>query len=285
MKFQFTIKNDQVNKAYQKALTQALKSTTIKGFRKGKAPRKLVEEKVGAANLRQQAIESLLPQAYRDQIQKKNLKPISYPSINPVSVEKNSDLVFEAEVAERPQVKLGDYKKLVKAAAKNATQPSQIWTPGQKATASQTKPASDNQEDQLLKAIFDALLDKVALTVPPMLVDREVNRSLTKLLDQVNRLGLKVEDYLESLGKTHQQLKNDYQKTATDNLKLEFILQEIADDLKLQVTGDEIDTIIKSVPDEKSRAALDTPSERLNVAMVLLKRKTVEQLKKLAQAS
>jgi len=61
-------------------------------------------------------------------------------------------------------------------------------------------------------------------------------------------------------------------------LKLELILNEIAQDLKIQVSDQEIDSLIQSVGDEKLRESLKTPSERSGIRSTLRKRKVLDTL-------
>ncbi len=280
MKFKFTVKKADITKAYEEVLQKAVANTTLKGFRKGKAPKKMVEEKVGQNELQKQAIEFLLPAVYIDEVKKRKLNPISYPQINPITVEKNGDWVFEADVIEKPEVKLGDYKKYLKGAAAKT----KLWTPDKQEDPNDNAKKTPQQvEDEKLKIVFDLLLEKTSVEVPKLLVKREVDRMLTTLLEQVNKLGLKIDDYLQTMNKTKESIRADYEKTAQDNIKLEFVLGDIAADLKVQVPDEEIDHLINSLPDEKLKQKVqNSAEERLNVRLALIKRKTVAQLLKIA---
>ena len=63
----------------------------------------------------------------------------------------------------------------------------------------------------------------------PFLVESELNRKLTQLLDDVQKIGLTVDSYLQSKGLTMERLKEQYTREITDMYKLEFILLDIAD--------------------------------------------------------
>jgi len=286
MKLNLVIDKGEIAKAKEHVLEEAQKKSKLKGFREGKAPLKLVEESIGQKQIQESIIEHVLPEAYAREVKKAGIKPISYPKFSLKKVVDGDDWEFEAEVAERPEIKLEDYKKEVKKAkadvvAKQAKD--NIWVPGKDNPALDKSPETqgkqlEKQQDELLRAVFDALLKSVKFEVPQILVDEEVNRSLSRLLNQVGKLGLTVEQYLESMGTTSDKLRAEYARTAEETLRLELILQDVANDLKVTVDKKDIDKMIDSVGDSETKKKLDTPSERAGIEAMLVKRKTVDQL-------
>jgi len=101
---------------YEKAVDQAWRRVAtrvnIPGFRRGKAPRALVERYAGAAAIDEEAIRRLLPERYDAAVQEEKLDPIERPQFEIVQMERGQPLVFKATVALRPAVELGDYSKL-----------------------------------------------------------------------------------------------------------------------------------------------------------------------------
>ncbi|MBI2010464.1 MAG: hypothetical protein HYS86_04835 [Candidatus Chisholmbacteria bacterium] len=281
--FTVTIAKVKVAQAYSEALNHSTKVAEIKGFRKGKAPKETVEKALGKTKLYEHALEHLLPEVTGLALQKHQLKPIISPRLTPIALEADKDWQFKLEVVETPQFELGDYKDKVK----GALAATKIWVPGQDKNEKVEDPElsrrTDNQSlsDKRLAKIFDALLDNISVPLPKLLIDDEVNRALSKLLDQIQKLGLTLDQYLASTGKTSKALREDYQKTAMANLKLEFILQEIARDLSVEVEETEIDQMIAAIPDEKTRESFKSSTQRAYVKSVLRKRKTIEALQKL----
>lgn len=98
--------------AYNKASKKVSEYVNIPGFRKGKAPRNLVEQHVGTERIKQEALELLLPNAFRDAILENKLDVISQPSVESYDFEIGEDLKVVAKVELRPEVKLGEYKNL-----------------------------------------------------------------------------------------------------------------------------------------------------------------------------
>ena len=82
------------------------------GFRKGKVPRPIFEQRFGVEALYQDAVDILLPEAYGEAIDETGINPVAQPEINVTQIEKGKDFEFEATVTVEPEVQLGDYKGL-----------------------------------------------------------------------------------------------------------------------------------------------------------------------------
>lgn len=82
----------------------------IPGFRKGKAPRKLIELQYGEGVFYEDAINEIFPTIYEGAIQEHNLEPVDRPSIDIEQIGKGEDLIITAAVTVKPEVKLGEYK-------------------------------------------------------------------------------------------------------------------------------------------------------------------------------
>ena len=97
--------------AVQKAYLKARNSINVPGFRKGKAPRKIVESLYGSGVFYEDAINEVYPAAYAEAVAEQKLDEVGYPKMEIVSVGKEG-LTFKALVSVRPEVKLGTYKGL-----------------------------------------------------------------------------------------------------------------------------------------------------------------------------
>lgn len=266
-----TLPWQKIKSSYDEALATVAKTATIKGFRQGKAPLKLVEQNVDQAQLYQQTLKKIVPEVYAQAVKEQKIKPMMAPEITLTKAAKNQDWQIVAKTCEQPVIKLGEYRQKVRQALGG----SKIWTP------SQTKNDQNNQKGQKEKNIaqlFAALLANIQFNLPSILVEQEVNRMLSRLIDQTSQLGLTVDQYLTSVGKTQQQIRQEYQKQAEETLKLEFILSQIADDQKVTVSETEIDQMIASVPDEKTKKNLNSASQREYIRQLLRKRKVIDNL-------
>ena len=97
-------------KAVQASYIRNKNRFTIPGFRRGKAPRKVIERMYGQGIFYEEAINEVLPSAYEAAAKESGLDIVSDPAFSIESIEDGKTVVFSAEVAVRPEVKLGDYK-------------------------------------------------------------------------------------------------------------------------------------------------------------------------------
>lgn len=101
-----------VEKAADQACKRLANRVSIPGFRKGKAPRMIVERHVGKEAVMQEAFDIIAPKAFQEALDEQKIEPVTRPNIDIVTLEEGKDLVFKATVTPRPEVKLGEYKGL-----------------------------------------------------------------------------------------------------------------------------------------------------------------------------
>lgn len=107
-----TVPAKKVDQAIDQAFKKVVKQVNIPGFRKGKVPRQIFEQRFGVEALYQDAVDILLPEAYGEAIEETGIKPVDQPEIEVTQIEKGKDLKFNATVTVEPEVKLGEYKGL-----------------------------------------------------------------------------------------------------------------------------------------------------------------------------
>ena len=268
---EFSIPWAKVKKAYDQTLEHLTKTAKISGFRAGKAPKDLVEKSIDQGKLYGEVINQLLPVSYAKAVTDHKLRPAVAPKVQIIKAEPNQPWQFKATSCELPKVELGEYQKLVKGAlAKD-----KIWTPD-KGKPDAKKP--ELTETQKFNLIAKALIDGIKIDLPDLLIGNERDRLLSRLLDQVQKLGLTIEQYAQSNGKTVEALKQEQQLTASNTLKIELILQAIAEDKKFKADEKEVDKMIEQSGDEKIKKQLNTPQERAYIASVLRKRQVIDYL-------
>ena len=111
-KLTFTIPAEQFDEAMQKAFLKLRGRINVPGFRKGKAPRRMIETLYGESIFYDDAFEIIFPDAYRAAVDEYDLKPVDQPQIDLDEIGAGKDLKFHLEVFVRPDVTLGDYKGL-----------------------------------------------------------------------------------------------------------------------------------------------------------------------------
>lgn len=112
VKLDITIPAKDAVDAYNKAVNTISKYVNIDGFRKGKAPRAVVERHVGTERIKQEAIENLMPKAINQAVVDNNLDLVAQPYITNYNFNIGEDLTVTAKAELRPEVTLGQYKGL-----------------------------------------------------------------------------------------------------------------------------------------------------------------------------
>ena len=110
VKISFSVPASDFDTAVEKAYLKNRGRINVPGFRKGKAPRKLIERMYGEAVFFDDALESVFPDAYMEAIQKEDLHPVSQPELSVDTIEKGKDVAFSCEVFVQPEVTLGAYQ-------------------------------------------------------------------------------------------------------------------------------------------------------------------------------
>lgn len=258
-----------VKESFDDLFKKALSGVQVGGFRKGKAPKNLAQDKIDKEKVYQEVVKEIIPKFYLEAVKEQNLRPIISPKVSLIQAKEGQDWQFKATLCEKPEVRLGEYQKAVQQVKRE--QAAEIWVPG-KEGKSKEKEKKKVSLDKLLKA----LLKSVEIKIPEILLEEEVNRQLANLLDQTQKLGLTAEQYLKAKGKTIEQLKREYQAKTKETLKLEFALEKIADQEKITVEEKEIDALISKEKDQKIRDQLK--SQRYYLASLLRRQKTLDTL-------
>ena len=111
VKITFSVDAETFEKGMDYSYNKNKGSISIQGFRKGKAPRKLIEAQYGKAVFYDDAVNYVLPEAYDKAVAENNIEVVSKPEIDVTAIDENG-VSFTAEVWVKPEVKLGEYKGL-----------------------------------------------------------------------------------------------------------------------------------------------------------------------------
>lgn len=107
-----TVSNDEFKKAIKQAYLKNRGRFNIPGFRKGKAPQKVIETQYGKGIFFEDAMNIAFPDAYEAAIEAHELEPVERPDVDIEALEPDADVVFKVEVTVKPEVVLGDYKAM-----------------------------------------------------------------------------------------------------------------------------------------------------------------------------
>ncbi len=234
---QVVIPTKLIQQTYQEILQNEAKRVTLKGFRRGQAPLNLVEEKLGKDYLYQQVIQLLINQAYHQALKNYQLKPIIPPQISLVSAEEGKDWQLRIQSCEAPPINL---ESIIEEVRKVNAQ-SKIWTPEK---GEQKKDKSKNDRDERIQKIIEIIAKNQAIKLPQAMINHQLNHKLSRLIDQLEKVGLSIEDYLRSKNINLEQLKEHYRREAEINWRVELVLDQIAQQQKIKIKPQDL----KSLP-------------------------------------
>ncbi|MCD8484245.1 trigger factor family protein [Candidatus Woesebacteria bacterium] len=265
--FTLTLSAEEIAKTKQQVLQKAQKQAKFEGFRQGKAPLAMVEERLGANRVRDMVLEELLSDAYVTYIREHKLMPLTDPAVSAESVEEGKDWTFKVEIAETPEVELGDYQKIVQETKKSH----ELWKDSKKKDDKKEETPEEMKRQQQISALLEGILEKVTIKIPELLVRKETERALHEFGHQLEHMNVSLDDYLEKVGKSIQDIHQEYAARALMNLQVEFLLGAIVRAEKIELPEKEVTEILSQV---------ENPSEdqRQYVIASLLKQKAVDHL-------
>lgn len=315
------IEGDSVKKEFDKAAEYFKPNVKVQGFRPGMAPLNMVKKSVDPTKLSNRVLDQMLGDVVADVIKEHKLKPISTPKLNIKTINEEK-IEGTLTFVERPNIRLADYKKLSKEAKKQAEEEfkkiieerektkeagsKEQIVKSKKSTSSLSEPSNagkqseetnkkskeqiDHEEHEkihelehrIVEKIYDLIIEKSEIELAKELIDDETNRLITSFLNYLTRLGIKFEDYIKQTGADITKIQEDYKVQAEKNLKVEFILSEVAKKEDLKVTDAEINEAIENTPDERYKAELKKEANKYYIESQLLKQKSVRKLLELS---
>lgn len=250
LKLTVTVPSENVKQTYEKVLTGLVNETEIPGFRKGHAPKDMVLEKTDVPSLYGEVVNELLKTFYPQALKEHLLQPIANPKVEIKEFDLEKDFIFVATIATRPDVKIGDFRKKIKEAHIHLT----------------------------VANVIDCIVETTEVELPEILIEDEIDRMLSRLVNQAESIGLSLEQYMKSQNKTSEQLRDEYKSIAEKNLKSELALSKLVMDEKIEVTDTEIEEMIKASKDQTLMAQMQNDTEKWYIKSVLAKNKLISQL-------
>ena len=270
-----SIPKETVTEFYDEAFTQLSKELEVEGFRKGKAPKKIAEKHIQKDKIYDRLVRELLSKIYEDIIKKESLQPVVSPKVDLKSAKENEPWEVAFQIAQKPQIDLGDYKEHVKA-LKASQKSKDIWVPGKEEPKKEDEQVAAMKKQKFTNDILSEILKHVKVEVADIIVQEELDGRVTRLVDDVQKAGLTMDGYLKSKNTTMEELREKMAKELEETYKVEFILNEIAETEKIEVDPKELEAMLDNVKDEKERE-MAVKNMRF-YAMVMRKQKVLDFL-------
>lgn len=140
---------------------------------------------------------------------------------------------------------------------------------------------SYNNELDFEEAILQEVEKITTVELPEILIQDELNRMLVSLQRRVADMGLLLDDYLKSQGKTLEQIKNEWRVQAEKNVRMELGLSEIARMENVTISDEELKAEIDKIQDQKIKAQFEAQEPKLHLRHALRQTRTLDLLKKM----
>ncbi len=230
---ELTLGAEEIKKMYQHVLGEIQENFEQKGFRKGKAPLDVVEQNISPQAVIEEVLNHLLPKAYKEIIDEHQLKPVTEPTIKIITekLSLDSDWVLELESAELPDVSIDpkfftEIKKLNK----------------------EVKIEKKEKIDRIVAEI----IKYTKIELPSVLLNNDVNRRLSDLVEQLQSAKLTIDQYLTNKKTTLPEYRKDLEKQINNDWALNLAINQIAIDQKIKVEEAEIKDVFSKTPELKN---------------------------------
>lgn len=268
----------EVNPLYVKELKKLAKNLKIKGFRKGSAPPELAAKEISPEKVIDAVLRQILPEAYEKAVKDGGFTPLTEPEFQAISLNKDNDWVIKASFAQKPEIKLGNWKKIVAEAKKKAQQDitdhnKKIEEANAKQSKSskakdtkKAKPADaqapnqaqqpmneQQQKDAIIQTILGNLAEQIKPAIPSLLIRQNTRRELDNFVKQLEQLNVKVEDFLKARNMTQDQLTMEMFLQSLNKLQVEFIINSIAEEEKIKADDKDVEKRIEEIEDEETK--------------------------------
>jgi len=267
---------EDIKKEYDASFEIIRKDLKVEGFRKGNAPKNIAESKIQKDVVYEHLLRAYIPRVYAEILKKEDIKPIISPKVELIKAKENEEWEIKMATATTPEVKLGNYKEKVKK-AKEKVQKSDIWVPGK--DKEPTEEDKEKQKQAEFQAALEALLSEAKVEISDLIIEEEASQRLSKLVDDVQRVGLTMESYLKSKNITKEQVTEQIRKEIEDTYKMEFLIQKIADEEKINVEQAELEKVFAGIKDEKEKQAVQ--GNMYYYASLMRKQKTLDYINSL----
>lgn len=286
IKLTVTLTPQEIKTSQEKVWADILANADIDGFRKGKAPLELVKQKTDARKVNAEIMGDLVRTYYPKAVADQKLTPIISPQIELDDFKPEKDFTFTATTALQPEVKVGDYKKAIKDLYDKKLAET-TKTTQKDGSAKDLHNGQDDQPDAEAhphthltpNEIVGAVVSVSNAEISDLLINDEVDKMLSRLINQLQTLKLDTEGYLKSQNKTADELKAEYAKVAHNQILGDLALVEIVKQEGVKATDDEVAQTLDALGDTKLREQYEKDEfQKAYIRAIIAKNKVLWRL-------
>lgn len=282
IKLEITVPASDLKAVYENILAEIVSTSTVTGFRPGKAPKEKVLESLDTGKLHGEVVNKALQTFYPQALKEHHVIPAGNPRVEIKQFDLDKDFIFIASVPQKPEIEIGDYATVLKKTLKERKDASRA----EKEEKLKKGESIGDVHDHLHPSdVVQALLEVSKLEIADIMIEEETNRMLSRLLEQAEKVGLSLDQYLQAQGKTAEQLRADYDKISEQTIKAEFILAELVKKSEVEVTDEEVRQAIAASGAPDVEEQMKDKMKLWYVKSILEKNKLITQIMEQAEGS
>lgn len=282
IKLEITVPASDLKAVYENILAEIVSTSTVTGFRPGKAPKEKVLESLDTGKLHGEVVNKALQTFYPQALKEHHVLPAGNPRVEIKQFDLDKDFIFIASVPQKPEIEIGDYATVLKKTLKERKDASRA----EKEEKLKKGESIGDVHDHLHPSdVVQALLEVSKLEIADIMIEEETNRMLSRLLEQAEQVGLSLDQYLQAQGKTAEQLRADYDKISEQTIKAEFILAELVKKSEVEVTDEEVRQAIAASGAPDVEEQMKDKMKLWYVKSILEKNKLITQIMEQAEGS
>jgi len=197
------------------------------GFRKGKIPEDILIKNSGMQVVLEKMAVIALEKEYPKIISEHKIRAIGRPEITLTKLAENNPLGFKVTTSVLPEITLPDYKGIAKKIM------------AKKEEVSEENKAQEKERRRM--EILEKAAEEIKQDMPKFLVEAEKDKMAEEMKRNIAQTGLKWDDYLKHIKKTEEELKKDWEKEAARRVKYGLILDQMAEQEKIEIPADELE--------------------------------------------
>lgn len=225
IKYTIEVPEKEFEEAVEKAYRISKHEFKISGYKQGKAPREAVEEAFGNDYFYKDAAGIIIPEAYEKAWKISGKQIASAPKLEVIQCEIGKSFIFTAEVALKPEVKLGQYRG--------------IEVPANIKPALSKETESDKTKELVENYVIEKIAKSSEIELSDLMILTEERQMLDQLLYQMSRQGINVEEYLQSVEETSASIMERLRPQAEIKIRSRLCMEEIAKREHIEVNEEE----------------------------------------------
>lgn len=302
-------------KRKNKVFNQLSQNVEITGFRKGKAPKAMIEARLGAS-LYENTLNDLLPEVTYEFLTEEKIDFLGKINYQVDKVSEDDGVEYKITFVKYPKITLPDFKKIKVPEEKVELTDKEIEEEIEKVIKYQQKETDDkeskdkvvlddktvkelglglntlqelkdlvrkqleqqkqsNELNKRLQFAIDEAVKKAKIEAPQTLVEQELDKREHDYKHRIEDVGLKLDDFLKTQKTSIEDLRKEWKKDAEKQIQTDLLLFEIAKVNELKVTNDEIRAEIEVITDENLKKQYDSYDGRTYISGVLLQQKSL----------